>query len=463
MKRKALCGAVPPAVLLLLTLTACQTTDHIADADALRQAVATGSGIVRLARGVIDIYEPIEIPSGAQDLEIIGDPSGTTLRVSPQFEGHAVLVFRSASKITLSEFSIEGHRASVNERIGLPPSNKTFFDFYANNGLVFEDVQDLHISDVNFSEIQNYPIIVNAGKRVIIERVRVRDSGSLDENGRNNASGGILLENGTSDFVVRNSAFENVRGNGVWTHSRYESPRNSDGLIEGNEFHNTARDAIQIGHATRIRVLRNRGSKIGYPNEEVDITGQAFPVAIDTAGNTDETVYAENVFEDINGKCIDLDGFHHGEIRGNRCVNKGPLEDYPLGHFGIIMNNANPDMESTEIKITGNVIDGAVYGGLFLIGSRHEVRDNQFLNLNRVGCRQGSADPRCNYWPDEPALLRTGIYLGKRAERPADTRDNVIEGNVVSGLGMESACIAAAPGLSLSDNQIGKNECREKD
>ena len=104
MKRKALCGAVPPAVLLLLlfTLTACQTTDHIADADALRQAVATGSGIVRLARGVIDIYEPIEVPSSAQDLEIIGDPSGTTLRVSPQFEGHAVLVFRSASKITLS-------------------------------------------------------------------------------------------------------------------------------------------------------------------------------------------------------------------------------------------------------------------------------------------------------------------------------------------------------------------------
>jgi nitrous oxidase accessory protein NosD len=120
-------------------------------------------------------------------------------------------------------------------------------------------------------------------------------------------------------------------------------------------------------------------------------------------------------------------------------------------------------MESAEIKISGNIIDGAVYGGLFLIGSRHEVLGNQFLNLNRVGCRAGSADPRCNYWPDEPALLRTGIYLGKRAERPADTRDNVIRDNVITGLGMHSACIAAAPGLSLSDNQIGENECREEE
>jgi nitrous oxidase accessory protein NosD len=316
---------------------------------------------------------------------------------------------------------------------------------------------------VRFAEIANYPIIVNAGKGIVIESVHIRDSGSLNENGRNNASGGILLENGTSDFVVRGSLFDNVRGNGVWTHSRYESPRNSDGLIEGNEFRMTARDAIQIGHATRIRVLRNHGSKIGYPNEEVDIEGQGFPVAIDTSGNTDETIYAENAFEDLNGKCIDLDGFHHGEIRDNRCINNGPLEDYPLGHFGIVMNNANPDMESAEIKISGNIIDGAVYGGLFLIGSRHEVLGNQFLNLNRVGCRAGSADPRCNYWPDEPALLRTGIYLGKRAERPADTRDNVIRDNVITGLGMHSACIAAAPGLSLSDNQIGENECREEE
>jgi len=455
-RKAARIAVVLPLALLAL---ACGES-RIGTPEELQEAVGKGSGVVRLAAGVIEITKPIEVPSGAEGLEIIGDLAGTTLRVVPNFEGKAVLVFRSASGIKLSDFAIEGRRPHSTERLGLPPSNITFADFYSDNGLVFENVEDLHITDLRFSEITNYPIIVNASKDVVIENVRVSNSGSLNEGGRNNASGGILLENGTSDFVVRDSAFENVRGNCIWTHSRYESPRNADGLIEDNEFHTTARDAIQIGHATRIRVLRNHGSKIGYPTEEVDIEGQGFPVGIDTSGNTDETTYADNRFEDLNGKCIDLDGFHHGEIRDNTCVNNGPLEDYPLGHFGIIMNNANPDMESAEISITGNVIDGPVYGGLFLIGSSHTVRGNQFLNVNSVGCREGSDDPRCNYWPDEPALLRTGIYLGKRAERPAVTRDNVIESNVITGLGMDSACIAAAPGVDLASNRIGENDCR---
>ena len=458
MKNAARIAVIP--LLALLALAACGGSP-VGTSEELQEAVEQGSGLVRLAAGAIEISEPVEVPVGAQDIEIIGDPDGTTLRATPDFEGKALLVFRSASGIKLSGFAIEGRRPHNDERLGLPPSNRTFSDFYSDNGLVFENVEDLHITDVRFTEITNYPIIVNAGKQVVIENVHVSNSGSLNDNGRNNASGGILLENGTSDFVVRDSTFENVRGNCIWTHSRYESPRNADGLIEGNKFHTTARDAIQIGHATRIRVLRNHGSKIGYPTEEVDVEGQGFPVGIDTSGNTDKTTYAENRFEDLNGKCIDLDGFHHGEIRDNRCVNKGPLEDYPLGHFGIIMNNANPDMESAEVVITGNLIDGSVYGGLFLIGSNHTVRDNQFLNVNTVGCREGSSDPRCNYWPDEPALLRTGIYLGKRAERPAVTRDNVIESNVITGLGMASACIAAAPGVDLAANRIGENDCRE--
>ena len=205
----------------------------------LQEAVGKGTGTVRLAAGVIEITEPIEIPGGAKDLEIIGDPEGVTLRAAPDFEGKALLVFRSASGIKLSGFAIEGRRPHHDERLGLPPSNTTFFDFYSDNGVVFENVEDLQITNVSLTEITNYPIIVNTGKRVTIENVHVSNSGSLNENGRNNASGGILLENGTSDFVVRDSTFENVRGNCIWTHSRYESPRNADGLIEGNEFHTT--------------------------------------------------------------------------------------------------------------------------------------------------------------------------------------------------------------------------------
>jgi hypothetical protein len=57
--------------------------------------------------------------------------------------------------------------------------------------------------------------------------------------------------------------------------------------------------------------------------------------------------------------------------------------------------------------------------------------------------------------------LRSGIYLGARAERPAPARANVIEGNEISGFGMSAHCIAAAPGVSLAANDIARNSCKD--
>ena len=453
---------LPAALLCLAYCGPPADSNLIQTEDGLRRAIAEGTGEIQLAPGVIEVSSPIDAPDGTHDLGLTGHPSGTTLRVSPAFAGRAVLVFHSAENVKLSGFSIEGHRKAVKERVGIPPDNETFTSFFSNNGIIFEDVRGLDIAAVRFTEIAAFPIIVNQGHDVRIEGVHIRNSGSLNERGRNNTSGGILLEEGTADFVVRNCTFENVRGNGIWTHSRYESPRNRDGRIEGNRFKYIARDAIQVGHATRIRVEGNHGERIGYPFHYTDVEGQGYPVGIDTAGNTDESVYANNTFEEINGKCIDLDGFHHGEVRGNRCTNKGTAIDYPLGHFAIIMNNTNPDMNSEQIVIEDNEVDGAIYGGLFIIGSGHRVVNNRFRNLNRAQCVEGSADMRCHFWLDEPALLRTGIYLGRQAERPAVTRVNVIEGNVISGFGMVSNCIAAAPGVRLAANRVDNNDCRDE-
>ena len=82
-----------------------------------------------------------------------------------------------------------------------------------------------------------------------------------------------------------------------------------------------ARDAIQIGHATRVRVENNQGSEIGFPVEYVDFPGYGTPVAIDTAGNVDHTSMPDNEFTDVAGQCIDLDGFHDGEVTGIKCIN----------------------------------------------------------------------------------------------------------------------------------------------
>ena len=169
----------------------------------------------------------------------------------------------------------------------------------------------------------------------------MHDSGSRDAAGRNNTTGGILLEEGTTDFRVTSCDFRNVRGNGVWTHSLYTSPRNARGLFADNSFDTIGRDALQVGHAFDVRVEGNTGARIGYPPDIVDAT----PVAIDTAGNVERSSFTRaTVFDDINGKCIDLDGFHDGEVSRNVCCTL-------VRGYGIVMNNTNPDMQSRNIRV----------------------------------------------------------------------------------------------------------------
>jgi len=342
--------------------------------------------------------------------------------------------------------------------IGLPPANTAFADFYKNNGIVAQDVSDLAISDLGIRNVANFAIIVTRSSQVRIERIQISNSGSRYPNGRNNTSGGILLEEGTTDFLVENSRIENVRGNGVWTHSWYGSPRNLRGRIAGNYFEGVARDAIQVGHGVDVAVVGNSGRSIGYPIAEVDVEGYGIPIGIDTAGDVERSVYADNRFEEINGQCINLDGFHHGEVRGNTCINRGSAEAYPFGTFGIAMNNTNPDMRSEFISILDNTIEGALYGGIFVIGSHHVIRSNRLHNLNLARCNENRA--RCTYGIEkDPDLLRSAIYLGRGAERPDPARENRIEENDVWGYGMRDYCVVAAPGVRRDSNQIRSNRC----
>ena len=213
----------------------------------------------------------------------------------------------------------------------------------------------------------------------------MEDSGSLNARRRNNLSGGVLIEEGSTRFEVRDSVFRHIAGNALWTHSLFTSPRLADGVFAGNRFDTIGRDAIQVGHATRVRVEDNTGALIGFPVDLIDAENGGTPVAIDTAGNVDASLYARNKFEEVNGKCIDLDGFHDGAVRGNECVNRKRPEDYPFGHFGMVMNNTHPDAHSQNIEISGNTMDGMKYGGLFLMGSGHRVTGNGVEHRNAAG------------------------------------------------------------------------------
>ena len=402
---------------------------------------ATRRRIVQLPRGVSYLHTEMRVGSGT---ELRGAPGGSILRFAPDFSGRALIVVQG-SDVVLHNFRMEGTRDSSDMRSPLPPYDTPFARFTQGNGILAEDVTGLRIEKVRFRAIAGFAVLVSRGRDVAIDQVQISDSGSRNALGRNNTTGGILLEEGTRHFQVTRCELRNIRGNGIWTHSLYTSPRNAEGHIALNRFTGIGRDAIQVGHATNVLVEENAGRDIGYPAEDVDIEGRAVPVAIDTSGNVDHSSYVRNRFEQISGKCIDLDGFHDGEVESNVCVN--------LGNFGIVMNNTNPDMQSRNIRVLDNLIDSPRFGAIFVIGTGHRIARNRLLNVNTAHCDS------CYYLPEEPDMLRSGIYLGRRAERPAPSRDNRIEDNLIQGFKMATRCIAAAPDILPDWNTIRGNRC----
>jgi len=427
----------------------------------LRPSFRRASGVIELPAGVTEIRHELVLSASAGDVEIAGKPD-TVLRMASGFQGRAAIVIGKAKRVRLRDFTIDGNRAALARPTGLPPHDVPFARIAAGGGVLAFFVEGLTLTNVRFREMDGFAVIAAASRDVLIEKVLVENSGGRMKNGRNNTSGGILIEEGTERFTVRDSVFRNVLGNAVWTHSLYTSARNRDGLITGNRFETIARDAVQVGHATRVRVENNTGRRIGFPLAAVDIEGGGIPVGVDTAGNVDQSVYAGNRFEEVNGKCIDLDGFHHGEVRDNVCINRGPADDYPNGHFGLVMNNANPDMRSERIVVRGNTFQGMKFGGVFVIGGPHEITGNRLLNLNTAGCNENAARFGCAHFAGEPALFESGIYLGRRAERPAVARGNRIEDNEISGHRMATRCIGRAPGIAPADNTVRNNRCRDQ-
>ena len=239
--------------------------------------------MIHLPRGVTEISAEMKLPDGAHDLVIAGDSS--TLHAAANFQGRAVFSCHGCSRIHFTNFAIDGNRAALEKPLPFAPSDKTFASVFANNGILIEESDGVAIDHVDFSNITNFATLISHSKHVAIDHVSVKDSGSRNAKGRNNTSGGILLEEGAEQFTVADSTFRNIRGNGVWTHSRYMSPRNRDGKILRNEFSDIGRDAIQVGHAVAVDVAGNHGTRIGFPVDLIDIENGGTPVGIDTAGN----------------------------------------------------------------------------------------------------------------------------------------------------------------------------------
>jgi hypothetical protein len=419
---------------------------------------AKATGVMMLPPGETHLARPIEVPSGSKHLTIRGDSKGSVLVLDTGFRGSAAIVADGALDLKLEGFEIRGNRLELKSDWYLPLNEAAFADFYSDNGIVVRHGNGLVVRGVRFSRIRAFPLLVNASSNVTIDSVVIEDCGTLNRAGRNNTTGGILLEEGVSHFEIRRAFIRRITGNAIWTHSYARSPRASDGVIAGNVINTVGRDAVQVGHATRVRVEDNSGAEIGFPAEYVDVESHGVGVALDTAGNVDRSIYTGNYFDDVNGQCIDLDGFHDGEVTRNSCINHRSLDALPALHFGVVFGNNDPGMKSSGVVVRNNILQGFAYGGVFLIGSGNRIENNQFLDLNRAHCGTTPVSARCNYALDQPDLLRSGIYLGNNGGRPTVTKDNVIYGNTFQGFGIAAHCISAAPGVALPPNE---NKCSE--
>jgi parallel beta-helix repeat protein len=449
-------GAVAGALVTAL-LCGCGTSPEAR----LRKTLSSQTtGIIRLPPGEIKVSSELTLAPGAHDLEIVGNE--TRLKAADNFKGRAILVLENVERIHLHYLEIDGNRQKLVQPLEMAPSENAFHVWYPDNGLLVNNVKGLQIERLRLNNVVNFPILVSQSSKVRIWRASVEESGSKNARGRNNLSGGILFEEGSSGFEVTESAFRGILGNALWTHSNFHAPRQQDGVFTRNKFDTIGRDAIQVGHATRIRVDGNTGVNIGYPIDIIDVENQGTPVAIDTAGNVDRSEYVGNTFEEINGQCIDLDGFHDGVVRDNRCTNRKTAEDYPHGSFAIAMNNTHPDTHSGNIDLSGNIIDGSKFGGLFLMGSGNKIIGNRFLRLNLAGCNESDKKFGCIYKADEPEMLQSGIYLSRGVARLEGTRGNIIRDNEISGHGMKARCIAFGPGVSRTANTLGNNLCSDE-
>jgi Right handed beta helix region len=443
------------AVVCVLFLTGCGRTP----AEKFLQAVAEGKGTVPLPGGVLELANPIVLGPNVNGLTILGKP-GDVVRARKGEELRAFFVCRECKNVTLTGFAIEGD-PDLRSRPGeAPPADTELRRFFSGNGIVLEGSQGFTVKNMTFKDLSGFAVMGGFDKKTTVEKIEITDSGTRNSKGFNTGAGGLAFTDGSDGFVVRDNSFKRIFGNGVWVHSIARGDRSQNGLIENNRFENISHDAVLVSNGYKIVVRKNTGRLIGYPPDAVN-TDLRLSAAVGTEGNVDSSTFEYNQFEQVNGRCFDLDGFHDSEVAHNSCRNPGQAADYPHGGYGLVLDNTSTEVHSQQVLIHDNVMDGMRLGGVFLLGSGHKVVNNKLLRLNLLGCSSATRDFACLPNADEPMVSRSGVYLGLRGARPDPTEGALVEQNEITGNGMGSGnCVVYAPQVKPAASVVRANDCR---
>lgn len=268
---------------ILLTLAVASLFGADTPETQLRKALEAKTGTVTLPAGEFLISREIVLPPDVHDLEIRG--ANTTLKASDTFRGRGLLVLTAGKNIRIHDLTLEGNRDVVGRMMSLPPAGAMYSRTLPGNGIVAEGVTGLEIFNLKANRVSTFALLINGSHNVKLHEVEVADSGGFSPQRKNNGTGGLALEENTTDFEIRHCRFGGLRGTGVTLRGTER------GHIADNEFAIIAKDGIRVADSKTITVESNLIRQIGFPIEEVD----------------------------ARATCVTLDHASNSEVRGNTC------------------------------------------------------------------------------------------------------------------------------------------------
>jgi hypothetical protein len=322
-------------VLLVSCGRPARTDDDLAAAIA---AAPADGGVVRLGAGTWEIRHPVVIPASKRNLRIAG--GGAVLeRVAPVAE---VLDIASEG-VTIESLIIDGNQAGTTKLVFAARDPMDPLLAAGSSIRIEPGAKRITLRGVEIRSTQGYAVLIDARaadvEGVTIDRCTIRDSvqytdvstpaekADASESGYGSWGGGIHFQAGTAAHVkglsIVNSRFQDIYGHAIWGHSNFVENLSEDVRVIGNTFRDIGLDAVQFGCVRNGLVERNAISRIGYikgaPKYRLANGDSYCGVGIDTAGWSSGCRYRGNTMLNVNGPCIDLDGFSDGEVSNNTC------------------------------------------------------------------------------------------------------------------------------------------------
>ena len=119
----------------------------------------------QLPPGTVELQSEMIVRASS---DVRGATSGTVLRAARNFRGRALIVC-SGGPILLRNFTVDGNRAALEVRTGLPSA--AFAVSTPHNGVLASGADGLRIEGVSFREIAGFAILVSHSKNVAIDGV----------------------------------------------------------------------------------------------------------------------------------------------------------------------------------------------------------------------------------------------------------------------------------------------------